>query len=60
MKLDRAIKIQTIHNDQDPGFTDAERNEAHQLGIEALKRVNDNPIVPTFHYRALLPGETKD
>ena len=33
--------------------------EAVQLGIEALKRVKDNPIVPTFHLRALLPGETE-
>jgi len=56
--LDTAIEIQTIHNDHNPDFTDAQRREAHQLGIEALKRVRDNPIVPTFHLRALLPGET--
>ena len=35
-------------------------DNATKLGIEALKRVKDNPIVPTFHLRALLPGETKD
>ena len=32
---------------------------ALKLLIEAGKRVKDNPIVPTSHYRALLPGETK-
>jgi hypothetical protein len=39
MTSDKAIEIQTIHNDHNPNFTDAERREAHQLGIEALKRL---------------------
>jgi len=41
MKIDKAIEIQVIHNDHNPNFTDAERREAHQLGIEALKRERD-------------------
>ena len=60
MTIDEAIEILTIHNDHNPNFTDAERREAHYLGIEALKRLQ--------HYRShaigvevnLLPGETKD
>jgi len=58
--LEKAIEILTIHNDHNPNFTDAERREAHKLGIEALKRIK--------HYREeyfsladhTLPGETKD
>ncbi len=41
MKISKAIEINTIHNDHNPNFTDAEREEAHQLGIEALKKIQD-------------------
>jgi len=41
MTLEKAIEINTIHNDHNPNYTDAERNEAHQLGIEALKLVKE-------------------
>ncbi len=58
MTIDKAIKILTIHNDHNPDITDAQRQEAHQLGIEALKRVRDNPIVVEHYMRALLPGES--
>jgi len=37
MKLEKVIEILSIHNDHNPDYTDAEREEAHQLGIEALK-----------------------
>lgn len=60
MKLSKAIEIETIHNDHNPNYTDAEREEAHQLGIEALKReeARRNPT----HYKIgyLLPGETEE
>ena len=59
MTLDQAIKIQTIHNDHNPNFTDAQRREAHQLGIEALKWVKRyRPDNKTDKW-SLLPGETK-
>ncbi len=60
MRLEKAIEIETIHNDHNPNFTDAERNEAHQLGIEAMKCV-DRLRSKSHNYRIpLLPGETID
>lgn len=60
MKLSKAIEIETIHNDHNPNFTDAERREAHQLGIEALKahKVAREPPFPPVPY--LLSGETEE
>ncbi|GAJ02143.1 unnamed protein product [marine sediment metagenome] len=60
MKLEEAIEIETIHNDHNPDFTDAEREEAHQLLIEAGKRIIK--VRPhSFELRMyLLPGETKE
>ena len=60
MKLEKAIEIETIHNDHNPNFTDADRREAHQLSIEALifrQRWEDQEGEDDF---PLLPGETKD
>ncbi len=57
MTIDEAIEIQTIHNDHNPDFTDAQRREAHQLGIEALKRIKQSrESLPTVTL-PLLPGE---
>ena len=60
MKIDKAIEILTIHNDHNPNFTDAERTEAHQLGIEALKDIQRMRRVCQFDPTLMLPGETKD
>ncbi len=60
MKLEKAIEIETIHNDHNPNFTDAERREAHQLGIEALKRLQELRIDNPETAWQLLPGETED
>ena len=57
MNIGKAIEIQTIHNDHNPNFTDAERREAHQLGIEALKRIQKNRQ-GTFSIP--LPGEESE
>jgi len=60
MKLDKAIEILTIHNDHNSNFTDAEREEAHQLGIEALlfrQRWEQQEGEDDF---TLLPGETEE
>lgn len=60
MKLEKAIEILIIHNDHNPNFTDAERREAHQLGIEALKRVLKKRRGLYYSEVGLLPGETRD
>jgi len=57
MKLKKAIEIQTIHNDHNPNFTDAERREAHQLGIEAMKRLDNARLLGMDYPLNLLPGE---
>lgn len=60
MKLEKAITILTIHNDHNPNYTDAERQEAHQLGIEGLKRekLYRWPNGNATSRDRLLPGET--
>ena len=60
MKIGKAIEIQTIHNDHNPNFTDAERREAHQLSIEALKRCKYIAEHTDRWAGVLLPGETKN
>ena len=58
MSIDEAIKILTIHNDHNPDFTDAQRQEAHQLGIEALKCIQSHRAeFGNIPYTGL-PGET--
>ncbi len=58
MKLDKAIEINSIHNDHNPNFTDTEREQAHQLGIEALKRIIVLRASEMASPRKHLPGET--
>ncbi len=61
MKIDKAIEILTIHNDHNPDFTDAEREESHQLGIAALKRIRKARATLKWPFTdRLLPGETDD
>ncbi len=60
MTIDEAIRILTIHNDHNPNITDAERNEAHQLGIEALKRIKETRTDYGVVLDMPLPGETED
>ena len=60
MKLEKAIKILTIHNDHNPDFTDADRRNAHNLGIEALKQVCANRHSAWPNRADMLPGETKE
>ena len=59
MTLKQAIEIETIHNDHNPNFTEAERRAAHQLGIEALKRLQKLRLLYFDPPRELLPGETR-
>lgn len=60
MTLEEAIKINTINNDHNPNYTDAQREQAHRLGIEALeeiKRARDHG----YCFAAVrLPGETEE
>lgn len=60
MTLTKAIEINTIHNDHNPNYTDAERRQAHQLGIEALKRIKVNREVYYMDADMPLPGETEE
>ena len=60
MNLEKAILIQTIHNDHNPNFTDAERREAHQLGIEAMKRLGELRLLYFDSPHELLPSESKE
>ncbi|MBA7588193.1 hypothetical protein ES708_30244 [subsurface metagenome] len=60
MTIDQAIKILTINNDHNPDFTDAERQEAHQLGIEALKRIVYLRLDMDCPHWMTLPSETTD
>lgn len=59
MTIDEAIEILTIHNDHNPNFTDADRRDAHELGIEALKQIKQIRAYAKELYLPLLPGETK-
>ena len=60
MTINKAIVIMTINNDHNPDYTDAERREAHQLGIEALQRVQaGRPKPPSLAFQPLT-GETED
>jgi len=58
MNLPEALEIQTIHNDHNPNFTDAERQEAHQLGIEAINFIILSRAAEPGSVPELLPGET--
>lgn len=60
LPISKAIEILTIHNDHNPNFTDKEREEAHQLGIAALNRLEENRRYHTIGSAILLPGETLD
>ena len=60
MKLEHAIRIETIHNEHNPDFTDAEREQAHQLLIEAGKEVKKSREEDYIGDTGLLPGETED
>ena len=60
MKLDKAIKILTDELNTDETYTEPDLKDALQLGIEALKKLDDiRTCHPLFH-NLLLPGETKD
>ena len=60
MKIDEAIDILTIHNDHNPDFTDAERRQAHQLGIEALRAYQKAQSADWYPPGFRLPGETEE
>ena len=60
MKLEKAIEILTINNDHNPNYTDADREKAHQLGIEALKLVKEGRCKPGGQFFHDLPGETTE
>ena len=60
MLLKEAIKIHTINNEHNPNYTDADREKAHQLVLEALKRLQELRLYEGINPNALLPGETEE
>ena len=60
MTIEEAITIETIHNDHNPTITDAQRHQAHNLSVEALRfrlRWEQQEGEKDF---PLLPGETRE
>lgn len=60
MTLDEAIRIETIDNDHNPDITDEDRRRAHQLGIEAMKRIQEARTKYRSVWGDTLPGETEE
>jgi len=60
VKIDEAIKILDRHYNLHHNVSRAELDEASRLGIEALKRLQDNRRDPEFDHWIPLPGETED
>ena len=60
MNLKTAIQIQTIHNQHNPDYTDAEREEAHLLSLEAMKDLQNYRLTHNIWPVTLLPGETEE
>jgi hypothetical protein len=60
MILDKAIKILNEHACQKMKIFDEDLEEAEKLGIEALKRLQDNRRDPEFDHWVPLPGETQE
>ena len=60
MTLNEAIKIETINNDHNPDYTDEQRRQARQLGIEALKCIKEYRTGRYETINSPLSGETED
>lgn len=59
MTIDEATTLLSDHAGIILVYKNPNLLKALTLGIAALKRVKDNPIVVKHCYRELLPGETK-
>lgn len=60
MTIDEAIMmLSAILRDREE-YTGSMGNDAIELGIEALKRVQNERLLPTYHYTNKLPGETEE
>ena len=60
MKLSLSVEVLTDLLGEGPYFDPELRREAVQLGIEALKLVNEIRNGPFGYTEFLLPGETKE
>ncbi len=60
MKIDKALEILTDFLGEGPQFSPDDRREAVQLGIEALKRIQDMRTSPCTTSDEILPGETDE
>jgi len=60
MKLDEAItNLECLEQSEEAGLEDDEK-DAIKLGIEALKRIDDQRFGKVLSFERWLPGETKD
>ncbi len=60
MKIDKAIKQLQFNLDSVGNIVSPITRESLQLGIEALKRIQDIRIPPFNSVNDLLPGETQE
>jgi hypothetical protein len=60
MTLEQAISNLTLYRTLPPDPRDKELLEAIKLGIEAMKRLQDNRRDPEFDHWVPLPGETEE
>lgn len=60
MKLEKAIKDLEQSKRWYESHNATEQAEAHQLGIEAMKRLKEARGWPNHVLKELLPGETKE
>jgi len=60
VKLEKAIEILTIFRNQFHPDTDFDYAQAVSLGIEALKRLEQNRYYAPPQFPRLLPGETEE
>ena len=60
MKIEKAIEVLTRLTTYQHPVTIEDRYGAMALGLEALKRLQDNRKDPEFDHWVLLPGETEE
>lgn len=60
MNIDKAIEILEDSFCAQPQFADNPYSQAHKLGIEALKRLEEIRLIIGGLPDQLLPGETKE
>ena len=60
MTIEEAVGVLRLENERIFNFNNPQRRAALNLGIEALKRLQDNRRDPEFDHWIPLPGETEE